>query len=46
LLVFAREQPTTHATDFAWVKRGIVWLREPRHERASRPAGGRYASGY
>lgn len=44
-LVFASEKPTVHASDFGWVKRTIVWTREPRRER--RPAlGGAFEDGY
>lgn len=42
-LVFASEHPRLHAADFAWVKRGIVWRREPAR---GRPVGGWYPRGY
>ena len=44
-LVFASEQPRIHAADFRWVKRAIVWLREPYRERSGPRAGGWYARG-
>jgi hypothetical protein len=45
-LVFASERPETHARDFAWVKKSIVWMREPRHERLRPARGGALAPGY
>jgi hypothetical protein len=45
-LVFASERPETHARDFAWVKRSIVWMREPQHERRRPTPGGKHAVGY
>lgn len=46
LIVFASEQPETHASAFGWVKRTIVWMREPRHERPPARPGGLYEHGY
>lgn len=46
LLIFASENPERHAADFGWVKRAIVWRREPRHERGRGPRPGKHARGY
>jgi hypothetical protein len=45
-LVFASERPETHARNFAWVRKNIVWMREPRHERLRPTRGGALAPGY
>jgi hypothetical protein len=45
-IVFASENPETHATDFGWVKRAIVWMREPRNEGPRARPGGSFEHGY